>query len=325
MEILNYYIDYIKKNLAEIDLNKEPQTLYEPIRYGIECGGKRFRPALILFLCDMYGGNIDDAVPPALGIELFHNFTLFHDDIMDKAQMRRGRETVVAKYGLNKALLAGDTLFAIAYSMVNKTKEKYLVRILDEFTNTATKVCEGQQLDMDFEDKIDVSINDYEKMIYLKTAVLIASSMKIGALIGNCPTEDELTIYDLGIHLGLAFQLQDDYFDCFADENIFGKKIGGDILDAKKTFLYITAYQSIEDEKDKQDFYNLYNDKNINSDDKINKVIDIYKKLNIDKKTEEQINYHIMKAQDNIDLLSLDNEKKSLLTNVINVIANRSK
>jgi geranylgeranyl diphosphate synthase type II len=325
MEILSPYIEYFKEQFAVVDLNKEPQTLYEPIRYGLDAGGKRFRPALILFLCDLYGGNIEDALPPALGIELFHNFTLFHDDIMDKAQLRRGRETVVAKYGLNKALLAGDTLFAIAYSMVNKTKEKYLIRILEEFTNTATKVCEGQQYDMDYEDKMDVSIEDYKKMICLKTAVLIASSMKIGAIVGNCPDSDEDTIYNIGLHLGLAFQLQDDYFDCFADENTFGKKIGGDIIDAKKTFLYITAYQSINDENEKQFFYNLYNDKDINSQEKIQKVISIYKKLNIDNKTIELINDHINEAKKNIDILCLDNEKKSLLASVIDIIANRSK
>ncbi|HHW59554.1 MAG: polyprenyl synthetase family protein [Bacteroidales bacterium] len=325
MKTLNIYINYFKKHLNELDLNREPKTLYDPIKYGLGVGGKRFRPALILLLCDFYGGNLDDAIPAALGIELFHNFTLFHDDIMDKAQLRRGKETVVAKYGLNTALLAGDTLFAIAYSMVNKTNEKHLNRILEEFTNTATKVCEGQQLDMDYETQINVTKNDYEKMIYLKTAVLIASSMKIGAIIGNCPANDENLIYDIGISLGLAFQLQDDYFDCFGNENTFGKKIGGDIVDAKKTFLYVSACESINNETERKYFYDLYNNKNIDNEEKIKKIITIYKNLNIDKKTIKQIDYHIMEAKDVIHQLSIDNNKKDLISQVIDDISNRNK
>lgn len=233
--------EIITREIAGIDLNKQPEGLYAPVVYTLSLGGKRIRPALVLMATDMFGGDIHQAVGPALGIEVFHNFTLLHDDIMDKAPIRRGRPTVHVQWNDNSAILSGDLMQILAYQLVAKAPVAHLPEILNLFSQTAAEVCEGQQYDMDFEDRSQVEADEYLEMIRLKTAVLLACSLKTGAIIGGASAKDAQLLYDFGIHIGLAFQLKDDLLDVYGDEKTFGKKIGGDILCNKKTYLLIHA------------------------------------------------------------------------------------
>lgn len=233
--------EIITREIAGIDLNKQPIGLYAPVIYTLSLGGKRIRPAMVLMAADMFGGDIYQAVSPALGIEVFHNFTLLHDDIMDKAPIRRGRPTVHVQWNDNSAILSGDLMQILAYQLIAKAPVAHLPEILKLFSQTAAEVCEGQQYDMDFESRSQVEADEYIEMIRLKTAVLLACSLKTGAIIGGASAKDAQLIYDFGIHIGLAFQLKDDLLDVYGDEKTFGKKIGGDILCNKKTYLLIHA------------------------------------------------------------------------------------
>ena len=236
----------IEKQIDNINFKKAPNELYGPIAYTLKLGGKRLRPALCLMGCDMFGGNINEALQPALGIELFHNFTLLHDDIMDKAPLRRGKETVYNKWNTNTAILAGDTMMAIAYDFIMKAPEVVRTKIFSIFNKTAIEVCEGQQYDMNYESQNDVTIDKYLEMIRLKTAVLLAGSLKIGAVIGGANENDTQKLYSFGENIGIAFQLKDDLLDVFSNEDKFGKKSGGDIITNKKTFLYLKAFELAE-------------------------------------------------------------------------------
>ncbi len=225
------------------DFAFEPIELYAPISYTLALGGKRIRPVMAMLACDIFKGKYEDIINPAMGIEIFHNFTLLHDDIMDDAPIRRGQETVYRKWDSNIAILSGDTMFALAYKYITKTDESYLARILDVFNKTAIEVCEGQQLDMNYENQAKVTIPDYLQMIKLKTAVFLGTSLKIGAIIGNTSKQNIDHIYQFGEQLGMAFQLQDDLLDVFGNEEKFGKQTGGDIISNKKTYLYIKAFE----------------------------------------------------------------------------------
>jgi geranylgeranyl diphosphate synthase type II len=242
-----YSLDFIQQRIssafADARFLHEPIKLYEPISYTLDQGGKRIRPVLVLLACDLFGGDIEKAVFPAMGLEIFHNFTLLHDDIMDNAPLRRGQETVHKKWNDNTAILSGDTMFVLAYEYVAKTDAALLPEVLRLFNDTARKVCEGQQYDMNFETQEKVTIEQYKMMIRLKTAVLIACSLKLGAIIARAEPAEANKLYDFGIELGLAFQLQDDYLDTFGDVAIFGKEIGGDIITHKKTFLFLKAIE----------------------------------------------------------------------------------
>ena len=242
MKTQEYYLDYFKRHLSSFldAMETEPKFLYEPVKYALSAGGKRIRPVLCLMSAEMFGANADDAVDAALGLEVFHNFTLLHDDIMDKSDMRRGRPTVHKKWTENIAILSGDLMSLVACKCAAKSKVNH-EKVLETFLQTAIEICEGQQYDMDFETENNVSVDDYMKMINLKTAVLLAGSLKVGALIANASLDDCENIYQYGRYAGLAFQLQDDLLDTYGDAKVFGKPIGGDIAENKKTFLLINA------------------------------------------------------------------------------------
>ena len=231
----------VNEAIAGLNWSKEPQGLYAPIAYALSSGGKRLRMQLVLAGCRLVGGNEQDALPFAEAIEVFHNFTLLHDDVMDRADVRRGKPTVHIKWNDNTAILSGDQMLIEAYHLLEGVPQQYLPQLLKLFTKTATEICEGQQYDVDFEQRDDVQINDYIEMIRLKTSVLLAAALQGGAIIGGATEAQQQALYNYGIHLGLAFQIQDDLLDCFGNPETFGKAIGGDISCNKKTFVLLSA------------------------------------------------------------------------------------
>ena len=236
----------VNEAIAGLDWSKEPQGLYAPIAYALSSGGKRLRMQLVLAGCRLVGGNEQDALPFAEAIEVFHNFTLLHDDVMDRADVRRGMPTVHVKWNDNTAILSGDQMLIEAYHLLEGVPTEHLPQLLRLFTKTATEICEGQQYDVDFEQRDDVQIADYIEMIRLKTSVLLAAALQGGAIIGGATPAEQEALYNYGIHLGLAFQIQDDLLDCFGDPQTFGKAIGGDISCNKKTYLMLTALKNAD-------------------------------------------------------------------------------
>jgi len=237
--------NFIQKGIDQIDYPKLAPKLYDPVRYTLETGGKRLRPTLVLMAANLFKEDITPAIAPAIGLEMYHNFTLLHDDVMDKAPDRRGRATVHVKWNDNVAILSGDAMQALAYQLISEAPAYCLKSLIDIFNTTNIEIGEGQQLDMEFEDRNDVTIPEYIEMIRLKTSVLLGCALKMGALIGEATPDQTQALYNFGINLGLAFQLQDDWLDCWGDPKTFGKRIGGDILCNKKTFLRITAEQKL--------------------------------------------------------------------------------
>ncbi|MEG1499099.1 MAG: polyprenyl synthetase family protein [Bacteroidales bacterium] len=249
MENFEQLLLRVNNAVAALPLEQEPKALYEPIIYTLSLGGKRLRPVMALMACQLFKKSIEPALLPALGIEVFHNFTLLHDDIMDHADMRRGKATVHAKWNENVGILSGDAMFAVAYKLLAQGPEKVLKKILDSFNKMALGVCEGQQYDMNFETTKEVSMAEYMEMIRLKTSVLIAGALEIGGIIGEASPSALSHLYTYGIELGLAFQLQDDLLDLYGDEQKFGKKIGSDIRENKKTFLFLKALELLPEEE----------------------------------------------------------------------------
>jgi geranylgeranyl diphosphate synthase type II len=298
-----------------------PAALYHPVDYSLEMGGKRIRPLLLLISYHLFSDNLEKAFPVANAIEVFHNFTLLHDDIMDKAEVRRSRPTVHKKFSENNAILSGDVMAFLAYRFLLEMQNENLPAILRLFTQTAIEVCEGQQIDMDFENRNDVSENEYLEMIRLKTAVLLACSLKAGALAANADTETAYKLYDLGLNLGLAFQLQDDLLDSFGDPDVFGKEIGGDIKANKKTFLLIKALESA-DQVTKSRLINLLN---TDSDDKgkVKSVIDIYNQLHIKEITQKKIDGYFLLCSNILSELEIEEEKKENLRIISNIMLSR--
>ncbi|MBI9034034.1 MAG: polyprenyl synthetase family protein [Bacteroidales bacterium] len=302
----------VKEAISEVRFPDEPRKLYEPISYTLNLGGKRLRPVLCLMATDAFGGNIQAAIPASMGIEIFHNFTLIHDDIMDNAPIRRGKATVYLKWDSNVAILSGDTMFAVAYRYVTKTNPMVLPQVLEVFNQTAIEVCEGQQYDMDYETMDNVSIADYMKMIRLKTAVLLGGSLKAGAVIANAPEQDTHLLYDFGINIGLAFQLKDDYLDCFGDEGQFGKKTGGDIMVNKKTWMYIKALELAQgDELEKLKHY--FGSTDFEPQEKVPAVLEIYKKLKVDILAESEMEAYYNKGIHLLDQINLPEDRKTEL------------
>lgn len=252
MDKIRFFGDQIAHLIEELDFRKEPPELYDPIAYTMNQGGKRLRPLLTLLACDLFGGDIQKALYPALSIEVFHNFTLVHDDIMDRAPLRRGKETVYKKWNSDIAILAGDTMFALAYTYALKTDAEIVPEILTVFSKAAIEVCEGQQYDMNFEQLASVSIDEYIRMIRLKTAVLLGASLEIGAICARADQNDVRKLYQFGIELGIAFQLKDDLLDVYGDTEKFGKLSGGDIATNKKTFLYLKAMELANNKQNKE-------------------------------------------------------------------------
>lgn len=305
--------DLINKQIVESVYPETPSELYEPIRYIMALGGKRLRPALLLMACDLFEGSVLKALEPAAGIEVFHNFTLMHDDIMDKAPLRRGNATVHAKWNENIAILSGDVMLVKAYEQVMKVEDEVLRQVLEVFNQTATGVCEGQQTDMNFEALDGVTIVEYLEMIRLKTAVLLAGSLKIGGLIAKAPADQADYLYQFGESLGLAFQLQDDILDVYGDPDKFGKQVGGDILSNKKTFLLIKALELAEGlEKEELNYW--LNAENADAEAKVNAVTDIYNRLGVRQLAEEKMNDFAEKALGALAKVSVAEEKKQTLT-----------
>jgi geranylgeranyl diphosphate synthase type II len=285
----------IKKVFDSVSFTKEPAGLYDPIVYTLNLGGKRIRPLLVLIGCDLFSGDPEKAGPAVLAIEFFHNFTLLHDDIMDRAPLRRGEETVYKKWNTNVAILSGDTMFALACEYLSDTDPEVLPLALREFTRTARMVCEGQQYDMMFETRKKVTIPEYLEMIRLKTAVLIGCSLKLGAILAKAPEAETARLFSFGENIGMAFQLQDDLLDVFGDETKFGKEIGGDILSGKKTFLLLKAYE-LATEKEKAELDTCFSDPSIPAREKITRVKTVYASLNIREITLEEIEKYFRKA-----------------------------
>jgi len=316
--------EIIQNAITGENFTEEPRALYEPISYSLNTGGKRLRPALLLMAVDLYSSDIESFVLPALGIEIFHNFTLVHDDIMDNASLRRNQPTVHAKWDTNTAILSGDAMFIKAYEYILKYEGRKAHAIYRIFNRSAMRVCEGQQYDMNFETSSDVTEKEYLHMIELKTAELIACSLKIGALIGGSDDEEADQLFEFGKNLGMAFQLQDDYLDSFGDEQAFGKNIGGDILADKKTYLLIKAYEKA-DARDREKLDQLIGNKNIDSQSKIMQVLDIYYRLGIERITAQKAEQYFNDALEILDNLSKTNEEKRPLTELAHSMMKRKK
>lgn len=312
MKTLEELREIIGNSILNIDLNRNPRELYDPISYTLSLGGKRLRPALCLLACDMVGGNVNAALKPAIGIEVFHNFTLLHDDIMDNAEIRRGQQTVHKRWDDNVAILSGDTMMALAYEYIMQAPVAYRSKVFSVFNQTAIEVCEGQQFDMNFETRDDVSIDEYLNMIRLKTAVLVAGSLKIGAIIGGADEQTAEKLYKFGEHIGIAFQLKDDLLDVFSDVEKFGKATGGDIISNKKTYLYLKAFELATGD-DLSKLSELFSSKAIDANEKVRKVKAIYERLNIQQETELKIEDYYQQAKKYLAEIDLDKEKKSEL------------
>lgn len=299
----------IEEAIARLEFNQPPRSLFDPITYTLSLGGKRIRPALALMACDLFGGKNEDVLQPALGLEVFHNFTLLHDDLMDEADRRRDKPTVHKLWNPNVAILSGDAMLICAYQLVAKANDK---AILELFSRTALEICAGQQYDMEFESRSDVTEDEYIEMIRLKTAVLLACALKVGAMIGGASTADADALYDYGIHIGLAFQLQDDLLDVYGDPKTFGKNIGGDILCNKKTFLLINALSAASEEQ-RQVMEDWMARKTYDAQEKIAAFTNLYNELSIRDLTERRIEDYYRMASEDLARLSIAPETLSVL------------
>jgi geranylgeranyl diphosphate synthase type II len=312
----------IDKAVKDTAYPSEPKELYEPIAYLMSLGGKRLRPALVLMATDLFGGNVKDALAPALAVELFHNFTLMHDDIMDKAPLRRGKPTVHAKWSESVAILSGDVMFVKAYKMMIQVRPEILADVLEVFNATAIGVCEGQQIDMNFEDRNVVEVDEYLEMIRLKTAVLVGGALKIGALIGDASKQEADSLYQFGENLGIAFQLQDDILDVYGDPLKFGKQVGGDIISNKKTFLLIKALELAKGD-DLTELKNWIAKKDFNAEEKVNAVRNIYDKIGIKDLSKNLMQSYAQQALDNLDKINASKENKSILLDFADMLVKR--
>ena len=293
--------------LAQVRMPDDPDRLYAPIRYALGEGGKRMRPTLLLLACNVFGDNLAPALDAAAAIEIFHNFTLLHDDIMDNAAVRRGRPSVYAKWGGNVAILSGDAMIINAYTHLQRVPAAVLPRVMEAFNTMAAQVCEGQQYDMDFEQRTKVSVVDYMNMIELKTSVLLAGATTIGAMLSGASDEDLKRLYRFAVELGLAFQLQDDLLDSYGDERL-GKKIGGDILEGKQTYLMVTAMSNASD-RQREVLRTTSRRKDLTDEQKIATVKALYDDLDIPRLTEQQINVRFARAVSVLDTLSVPAER----------------
>ena len=298
--------------LEALALNRDPQSLYEPVKYVLSIGGKRLRPVLMLLAYNLFKDDVERVKPQALGIEIYHNFTLLHDDLMDKADVRRGHPTVHKRWNDNTAILSGDAMTVLAYQQIEQCDEKHLSKVISLFNQTAIEICEGQQYDMDFESRLDVTEAEYMEMIRLKTSVLLAASLKIGAILADASEKDAALLYDFGICLGLAFQLKDDLLDVYGDPKVFGKKNGGDILCNKKTFLLIKALELANDSQ-RQELFRWIEMKEFSAEEKINAVTTLYNIVGVNGITQKLIEDYSAKASVLLDEVSVSEERKEAL------------
>ncbi len=314
----------IYKRIENLNLPNEPAELYDPVRYILSIGGKRIRPALVLLGCDLFGGSASSAIFPALAIEIFHNFTLLHDDIMDKSELRRGKQTVHLKWDENVAILSGDVMSMLASRLINEAPQAVLRNVNDVYTKTAMEVCEGQQFDMNYESRKAVEEEEYLRMIELKTAVLIAASLKIGAMLGGAAEKDAEDLYLFGKNMGIAFQLQDDLLDTYGNTAEFGKKTGTDIIDNKKTILMITALRKASAEQ-KKALMNCLNSTDFIPEEKVAAVVKIFDALNIKSLVEIKIRHYFDEALENLKSLNRPEEDKAELYKFAEYLLERKK
>jgi geranylgeranyl diphosphate synthase, type II len=308
------YLNQVEKVIAGIKYPDNPEELYEPIAYTLSNAGKRFRPVITMMACDLLDGDCADAIHPAVSLELLHNFTLIHDDIMDQAPLRRGRETVYRKWDSNIAILSGDTLFAMAYDYLIRTDPITLADLLHAFNRIAIQICEGQQMDMNFEKRDNVSISEYIEMIRLKTAVFFGGCMRIGAIVAKADKQQVDLLYDYGEKLGISFQIQDDILDAFGTEEVIGKRPGGDILANKKTFLYLKALE-MADAKAKSRLKVLFASTHSDASSKIDEVLSIFQSLKVREAAEDVMEHYYQAAMQSLDRLVAKEEKKETFRN----------
>jgi geranylgeranyl diphosphate synthase type II len=312
MHALYHYQELISDYFSELHLNKEPKNLYEPIDYILHLGGKRMRPILTLMATEVFDVDCKKALAAATAIEVFHNFSLVHDDIMDDAPLRRGNDTVHEKWNINTGILSGDAMLILAYQHFEEYEPKIFRELAKLFSKTALEVCEGQQYDVDFETRYDVTIPEYLKMIQYKTAVLVGAAMKMGAIVAETSAENGNLIYEFGLNLGIAFQLQDDYLDAFGDPETFGKQVGGDIIENKKTYLYLKAIEFASSEE-KERLLHLFSIQPTENTDKIAFVKEIFNQTGASEATQVAIEEYTYKAFDTLEQMNISDDKKELL------------
>ena len=310
--------------LSSIEFPQQPSKLYEPISYSLLDGGKRVRPALLLIAADIFGARPEDAMPCAGAVEMFHNFTLLHDDIMDNAAVRRGKSSVHAKWGSNVAILSGDAMVICSYKLLQQAPAGVLPAVMAEFNKMALEVCEGQQFDLDFESREDVSLDEYMNMIRLKTAVLFAGSAKIGGLVAGASPEECELLYAFGLELGMAFQLQDDYLDTYGTADVLGKNIGGDIGEGKKTFLTITALNEAG-AATRRAMLATFNEKKLPLSHKMGRIKTIYNSLDVPEITRREVKKYLDSATEALGKLEAGGRDVTLLREMVDALANRNK
>ncbi len=328
IRLFDPYIDSINRSIEriiQVHLTGQPDTLYAPARYMLSLGGKRLRPALTLLVCDLLGGDVRMAENPAVAVEMFHNFTLVHDDIMDKARLRRGQPTVHEKWNLNVGILSGDLLLICAYKILTADNPSNLDEILHLFNKTAVEVCEGQQYDMDFENRIDVGETEYIHMITLKTATLLGACLQLGCILANSSNALKRGIYEFGKDLGIAFQIQDDLLDAYGESSKVGKRKGGDIIANKKTFLFIHAWQQANP-TDRQWLLRLFSgDHQVDPDEKIAQVMNIFQRYNVYEHTCQVRDAYYQKAMQLLEILPLPESVRKVFQTLSQGIVYREK
>ncbi|MBQ8453919.1 MAG: polyprenyl synthetase family protein [Bacteroidaceae bacterium] len=317
-------LQMVEEGIASLPLEREPKGLYEPIRYVLSLGGKRIRPVLMLMAYNLYRDDLKPCLMPALGLEVFHNFTLLHDDLMDRAEVRRGKTCVHRKWNDNTAILSGDNMLVLAFKYMAQCSEGKMPEAMHIFTKTAIEIDEGQQYDVDFETRNDVTEAEYIEMIRLKTSVLLACALQIGATLADAPTQDAEALYRFGECLGLAFQLQDDYLDVYGDQAVFGKKIGGDILCNKKTFMLINALLHATPE-DRAELQKWIDSKDCNPEEKIQAVTAIYTRTGVHRMAKERMDTYYKEANTCLDKVSLPEERKQMLRQIAVELMGRQK
>lgn len=310
-------LEKINDYISHLAYGKQPEGLYEPIQYAMSLGGKRIRPVLMMMAYNLYRDDVDSILSQAAGIETYHNYTLMHDDLMDNADLRRGKPTVHKKWNRDTAILSGDTMLLIAYKLLTSAGGRYVPAVMRTFTQMAMEVSEGQQYDMDYEKRMDVYEHEYLEMIRQKTSVLLAASLKIGALLAEAPADDTQFLYDFGINLGIAFQLRDDILDVYGDPAVFGKKIGGDILCNKKTYLLIQALRRADLDQ-LSELKKWLEAKDYNPQEKIEAVTAVYDSIDVRSLCEDRISHYTLLAETNLDMVKVPDEKKQPLVDEMN-------
>ena len=315
---IKIFEDYLKKELKYI----KPENLYNPVKYLLESGGKRLRPIIALHVSELLGGKISDTLPAAASLEIFHNFTLAHDDIMDNSILRRGKKTINSKWDNNTGILSGDVMLIISYEVLNQYQDSKYIHLSKKLPEISRLVCEGQQADMDFASKNDITENEYFEMIKNKTAVLIGCSFMFGGIVAEANDLNTNLLYEIGLNLGIAFQLEDDLLDCFGDQEKFGKKIGGDIIEKKKTLLYLFTNSKLESEK-KLEFEKIFNSNEIEESKKINSIKSFYETSGALEYLKNKVRVYFNEAEMLIDKLELDNDTKKKLNLFCETLLNR--